>query len=277
MDREQRIEELRAEIAVHERVIEDGEAGCYMNITGPDDEKRACRRYEKHRKSVPSDQAKTESLAEVRAELSALEQREPTIEERFPVGSRWRRNFVSINGVYPLVVVTRVRQGEVDYRYEEDGTPNERTFEAFLYAFTRIDDTPPAQPVDPRNICDEGFMFCGDCAPCRDLVASAPTKPAPTCEAPGWLGPQHPVDADEYLVCRTCRASESDRRRERRRVFDRRYVAAVETVLVPHREEPESPVRCEERWRAVLGTHASIGPTEPEAANALFEKMERAR
>jgi hypothetical protein len=274
MDREQRIVELRAEIAVHERVIEDGEAGCYMNITGPDDEKRACRRYEKHRKSVPSDQAKTESLAEVRAELSALEQREPTIEERFPVGSRWRTK-------KPLFPLGRSALCEL-YELTGDGAffrscHDGRHVAAPLFInvaefFERLDDTPPAQPVDPRNICDEGFMFCGDCAPCRDLVASAPTKPAPACEAPGYAGPEHPVDADEYLVCRVCRASESDRRRERRRRFDAWPVDVTQFPAV--RGEPRFGARSvSDEW----DVYGELMPTRELAVAALFEKMERAR
>jgi hypothetical protein len=256
----------------------------------------------------------------------ALEQREPTIEERFPVGSRWRwtPSPKDYDALPEEFTVRRVLRNACKGHLIED-EKGQRWLAAPEWQFTRLDDTPPAQPVDrdvtPENVskpvavgdvlrvvgrhtffdvgddwivCELGVdpqgahmrqrsdgprasVWCPASLFPKVFGFVLSKKPAPTCEAPGYAGSEHPVDADEYLVCRVCRASESDRRRERRRAFDRRYVAAVETVLVPHREEPEAPVRCEERWRAVLGSHAAIGPTESEAANALFERMERAR
>jgi hypothetical protein len=276
MDRA-KIAELRAEIAVLEPWSRGEKAdGVLQGGATTVLAQRCYDRARRHGKLVGGESCKhaySLALAEARAELAALEQREPTIEERFPVGSRWRLDGGSEvrrvighggpNAVAPHVVKTI---GEMD-GFVGFNAP------AYFEYSERLDDTPPAQPVDPRNICDEGFMFCGDCAPCRDLVASAPTKPAPTCEAPGWIGPQHPVDADSYGCCRTCRAAESDRRRERRRRFDAWPVDVMRIYDSAKREHSYEAVQ-------VTDEACVRGPSRPArelAIAALWEKLERAR
>lgn len=98
---------------------------------------------------------------------------------------------------------------------------------------------------------------------------AAPAKPAPMCEAPGWLGRAHAVDANEYGTCRVCGASAGDRRAARRRVFD----VAVGTTCpdVGEGQEPE--------WMAVVeySEHEAYGPTERVAIEALWTRLEAER
>lgn len=311
-------EELEQEIAVLEYLV-DGTRPC------PHPDAAHLRTWTKRlgglsRDNVPSMATRQRALAEARAELAALESAQPktaTVEERFPVGSRWRSAEEGSDGK-PWEIVGHDHDG-LRWRYVGDadsGTPvTWDTWAEWEKDFTRLDDHPAPPPVaEPAPVPmvgdivrneqgDElvvtrvtgtgsewpiGLQRVRDGAPmigAKDAEQlyrtctfvrraqpqpAAPAKPAPMCEAPGWVGRAHAVDATEYGTCRVCGASAGDRRAARRRVFD----ADVYTE-----KGPCGWKRGNERvWRAaVSGIGEAFAPTREDAIEALWTRLEAER
>ena len=266
------------------------------------------------------------ALERARAELAALESAQPktaTVEERFPVGSRWRSN-----GFRSLVYEVIARE---EYTRRCPAPPHERQWvawrradgslgwdpeDAALRSYTRLDDHPApppvAQPAAPvpmvgdvwrgnggcddwptygaftlESIPSQEVYFFGDrtvhgLATLREVATfvrraqpqpDAPAKPAPMCEAPGWLGAPHALDADEYGVCRVCKCTASDRRAARRRAFDAK--ASVEYVVL-HMDDTQ--IDCGEYvWRADHEHDTRNGLTPQMALDALWQELEAKR
>lgn len=180
----------------------------------------------------------------------AIESEQPkTIEDRFPVGSRWRTRGTHGLG-RGIECVLRKRGINMAWFHTLDG----QLLCAPMYinidfVLERLDDHP---------------------APPTVAEPAAPAKPAPMCEAPGWVGRAHAVDATEYGTCRVCGASAGDRRAARRRVFD----ADVYTE-----KGPCGWKRGNERvWRAaVSGIGEAFAPTREDAIEALWTRLEAER
>lgn len=172
-----------------------------------------------------------------------------TIEERFPVGSRWERHgtIVRVTGHgHYLSGTPRIELAHEDG--SEDGCQKE-----YLLNSKRLDDAP------------------------------AP-KPAPMCEAVGFDGPAHALAVDAYGLCRVCKCTASERRAARRRRFDFNVDCAF-FVFSECAEESEwwalvgsHPLWDVDRgWLArAYGQHV-LAPTREIAMELLFEKLEAAR
>ncbi len=260
MSDDERARELREEIAVHEAA---GSVG-YSSARRLPGEVRAGARYGQHyqRFGVSYAHSQAGALAEARAELAALEaKREPTIEERFPIGClvRWwsegKRSAVEFYVAGHLREYLVCRDG---HRWSAIHAPMERL----------PDPTPDAIPVYAKDDTEARDYFDAvDKAEARYAEHVAKSKPAPRCEAPGWLGREHHVDATEYGTCRVCGASASDRKAARRRMFD----AAVGTTSLSYAREDE--------WMAVVeyDEAEAYGPTRELAIEALFAMLEAGR
>lgn len=120
---------------------------------------------------------------------------EQTIEERFPVGSRWRNRA----GTYLAEVLEHGRNGEA-IAVRTTLLNGEVLTERGWWAIDGFDDMTLLADAPPRP--------------------TEPPKPAVMCEAVGWLGAAHALAADEYGVCRVCKCTSRERVAARRRVFD---------------------------------------------------------
>lgn len=207
-----RIAELEAEIAEHVTAIATGK---YPGVT--QGYERFCDVLWRPESPAAGTVAMQGALAEARAELAALRGTArnaetipapasvPTIEERYPVGARYRVK----SDPGKAGAVTGHESGCVGILWDD------RTGPVVWHAPHSIDelyertDTGTHARVPGRNPPTlEGWA--------RALGVNI----APTCDFTGPTIPPHALELTDHGTCRTCASSASDRRRARRARFD---------------------------------------------------------
>lgn len=270
-----RIAELEAELVAHDRV---GRGGAYQ----PSLEPHAFERFQRHREQNDRYMAAQLAFAEVERELATLRgtartaetipapASEQTIEERFPIGSRWR---YTPTGAEITVTGHKASHGYIiDEHGDQWGTGGAGMPHAGKYE--RIDT--PIVRVPGRN------------PPTLEGWAKAlGVNIAPACDFTGPTIPPHALELTDHGTCRTCASSASDRRRARRAKFDAGVRTSLVTVeidaskpFINGRGEKKDPHLHPEHHTSVhvASFGGKAGPQMPTAAmatEALWTMLER--